>query len=113
MQNPEPPNVPALIAMGAGYLFTVMLMALRMRFYWWPFHPVGYAVSSSWSLNIIWLPLLIAWIVKLLLLRYGGLKLYRDALPFFLGLILGEFVVGSLWTIIGIVMGIPSYGFWV
>ena len=113
MQNPEPPNVPALAAMGAGYLFTVMLMALRMRFYWWPFHPVGYAVSSSWSLNIIWLPLLIAWIVKLLLLRYGGLKLYRDSLPFFLGLILGEFVVGSLWTIIGIVLGIPSYGFWV
>jgi hypothetical protein len=78
-----------------------------------PFHPVGYAVSSSWSLNIIWLPLLIAWAVKLLMLRYGGLKLYRDSLPFFLGLILGEFVVGSLWTLIGIGMGIPSYGFWV
>ncbi|MBW3624545.1 MAG: hypothetical protein KY468_14155 [Armatimonadetes bacterium] len=113
MNNPEPTSVPRVMAMGVGFAFTVMLMALRMRFYWWPFHPVGYAVSSSWSLNIIWLPLFIAWAVKLLLLRYGGLKLYRDSLPFFLGLILGEFVVGSLWTIIGIVMGIPSYGFWV
>ena len=45
---------------------------------------MGYAVSSSWSLNIIWLPLLIAWILKLLMLRYGGLKLYRDLLPLFL-----------------------------
>jgi hypothetical protein len=34
-------------------------------------------------------------------------------MPFFFGLILGEFVVGSLWTIIGIVFNIPSYGFWV
>jgi hypothetical protein len=113
LQNPEKPNFPAVIAMAAGFSFTVLLMALRMRFHWWPFHPVGYAVSSSWSLNIIWLPLLIAWAVKLLMMRYGGLKLYRDSLPFFLGLILGEFVVGSLWTLIGIFMGIPSYGFWV
>ncbi len=113
MQNPDPPKIPALMAMGAGFGFTVLLMALRMRFEWWPFHPVGYAVSSSWSLNIIWLPLMVAWGVKLLMLRYGGLKLYRDSLPFFLGLILGEFVVGSLWTLIGILMGIPSYGFWV
>ncbi len=113
LQNPDPPKLGAISAMAAGFLFTIALMALRMRFYWWPFHPVGYAVSSSWSLNIIWLPLLIAWMTKLLLLRYGGLKLYRDALPFFFGLILGEFVVGSLWTLIGIAMGIPSYGFWV
>lgn len=56
------------------------------------------------------MPILIAWGVKLLLLRYGRLKLYRNLLPFFLRLILGEFVVESLWTIIGIVMGIPRYG---
>jgi hypothetical protein len=63
-------------------------------------------------MNIIWLPLLVAWAVKLLILRYGGLKLYRDSLPFFLGLILGEFVVESLWTLIDIGLSIRSYGFW-
>ncbi|MGQ9525776.1 MAG: DUF6784 domain-containing protein, partial [Armatimonadota bacterium] len=113
LQNPQKPNIQALTAMGIGFVFTFMLMTLRMRFYWWPFHPVGYAVSSSWSLHIMWLPLLIAWAVKLLILRYGGLKTYMQWLPFFYGLILGEFVVGSLWTIIGIVLDIPSYGFWV
>jgi hypothetical protein len=113
LQNPLPTNYPCLVAMAGGFAFTILLMALRMRFSWWPFHPVGYAVSSSWALSIIWLPLLIAWATKLLILRYGGLKLYRDSLPFFLGLILGEFMVGSMWTIIGITMGIPSYGFWV
>ena len=50
---------------------------------WFPFHPVGYAVSSSWSLSLLWLPLLIAWIIKSVLLRYGGLRAYRQAMPFF------------------------------
>jgi hypothetical protein len=113
LQNPQKPNLQALTAMGIGFAFTMTLMALRMRFYWWPFHPVGYAVSSSWSLHVMWLPLLIAWALKLLILRYGGLKTYMQWMPFFFGLILGEFVVGSLWTIIGIVFNIPSYGFWV
>jgi hypothetical protein len=79
---------------------------------WFPFHPVGYAVSSSWSLSLLWLPLMVAWIVKLCILRYGGLRAYRQALPLFLGVILSECVVGSLWTIYGIATGNPTYAFW-
>ena len=44
---------------------------------------------------------------------YGGVVRHRKIAPFFLGLILGEFTVGSLWTILGIIAGIPTYGFWV
>ncbi|MGB9587144.1 MAG: DUF6784 domain-containing protein, partial [Armatimonadota bacterium] len=54
----------------------------------------------------------IAWLIKLLLLRYGGLKLYRNAMPLFLGVILGECVMGSLWTIIGIALNIQTYAIW-
>lgn len=100
------------IAIGVGFGVTLLLNTLRLRLSWFPFHPVGYAVSSSWSLGLLWLPLLIAWIIKLLLLRYGGLRSYRQALPFFLGLILGECVLGSLWPLIGIALGIPTYAFW-
>jgi hypothetical protein len=50
--------------------------------------------------------------VKGILLRQGGLKAHQKAIPFFLGLILGEFTVGSVWTIIGIVWDMPTYGFW-
>jgi hypothetical protein len=83
-----------------------------MQIGWFPFHPVGFAVSSSWSMHLLWLPLFIAWVIKLTILRYGGLKLYKQALPLFLGLILGECVVGSFWTIWGIIFRIPSYAFW-
>ncbi len=98
------------VAVGLGV--TLLLTALRLRFPWFPLHPVGYAVSSSWSLGLLWLPLMIAWIIKGFLLRYGGLRWYRQALPYFLGMILGECVVGSLWSLFGIALGLPTYAFW-
>jgi hypothetical protein len=79
---------------------------------WWPLHPIGYAVSSSLSMHILWIPMLVAWIIKGLVLRYGGLRLYRQGIPFFLGLILGEFVIGGGWSVIGTVTGLTTYRFW-
>jgi len=96
-----------------GFLFTLALMFLRVNFVRWPFHPVGYAISSSWSMNCLWLPILIAWLAKLLIMRYGGYKVFQKAVPIALGLVLGEFIVGSLWCIIGIILQISTYSFWV
>jgi hypothetical protein len=113
INQPTSLSQPSLIGVVVGIFTVFFLHSMRMRFTGWPFHPLGYAISASWSLSIVWMPLLIAWVVKLLLLRYGGLRLYRRALPFFFGLILGEFVIGSLWTLIGIAFNIQTYGFWV
>jgi len=96
-----------------GFISTIILMIMRMRFFWWPFHPAGYAITTSWGMNIIWSCLFTSWFVKWIILKYGGLKFHQRAIPFFLGLILGEFTAGSLWTIIGILLGIQTYGFWV
>jgi len=106
-------DYPRTIFTATGFMFTLLLMATRMRFFWWPFHPAGYAITTSWGMNIIWSCLFISWLIKLIILKYGGLKIHRQAIPFFLGLILGEFTAGSLWTIIGITFGIQTYGFWV
>lgn len=98
---------------GFGVILTILLMVIRFRYIWFPFHPLGYALAPSWSMNLIWFPLLISWGVKLFVLRYGGLKILRKLTPFFLGLILGEFIVGGFWTLIGIFLDIPTYAFWI
>jgi hypothetical protein len=95
-----------------GLCLSLFLTAMRGRFLWWPFHPVGLAVSSSWAMNLMWFPLMLAWVLKTAILRGGGLRAYRTALPFFLGLMLGEFVVGSLCNIAGILFGFELYRFW-
>jgi hypothetical protein len=109
---PEPGERPAVLAMGFGTVGALFLIAMRARFFGWPFHPIGYAISGSWSMNLVWLPLFIAWVAKLVTLRYGGLRLYRQFLPFFLGLILGDATMGTLWSLIGILIGTPTYNFW-
>ncbi len=98
--------------MGVGSLFTVFLMLMRMRFIWWPFHPLGYVLIDSWAMYNLWVPVLISSIVKWMILRHGGLKAYRQALPFFWGLILGDFVTGGTWLAIGLLFNMPVYVFY-
>jgi hypothetical protein len=112
LTDPVKPSSGAATATLAGIAFAMLLLSLRMRWIWWPFHPVGYAVSSSWSMNLLWMPLFVAWVIKLFVLRYGGLRLYRQALPFFLGLILGEYATGGVWSLIGIAIKTKTYVFW-
>jgi hypothetical protein len=50
-------------------------------------------------------PLFVAWLLKWLLLRAGGLRLYRAGLPFFLGLIIGHFALaGLLWPLFSLLI---------
>lgn len=111
IENPKPANLTAPIAMAAGFAISLALAAARTRFVGWPLHPVAYALSASWSINWVWMPMLIAWVLKSAVLRYGGLRLYRRALPFFFGLILGECIPGVTWPLIGLVFHVPSYSF--
>jgi hypothetical protein len=64
-------------------------------------------------MNMLWLPLFFSWLIKATLLRYGGLKMHQQAVPFFLGLILGEFIVGSFWSVFCAIIGHPAYTFWI
>jgi hypothetical protein len=99
-------------AMGFGFLFTLFLYAMRSRFLWWPFHPMGYLMAPTWFTHHLWLPVFLAWLAKLLLLRYGGLRTYAAALPFFFGLIIGDCVIGSLWALANLVFGAPTFAVW-
>jgi len=105
----DPTRLGALLAGGA---FSIGLLMMRQRYVWWPFHPAGYAASSIVFMGLMWLPMLIAWTIKGLTLRYGGQRLYRKLLPVFLGLVLGEFAVGSVWGLIGAIGRFPTYRFW-
>jgi hypothetical protein len=113
MSYPTPPDYLAVTFIGLGSIFTFFLMFMRMKFFWWPFHAVGYAVSGAddWCMNWLWASLIISTTIKWIILRQGGIKAHRKAIPFFLGLVLGEFVIGSIWSIIGLSMGIRTFIF--
>jgi hypothetical protein len=103
------PQAGGWLLVGAGVC--ALLALLRMRFYWWPLHPLGYAMSASWTVIVFWFPMLVAWLLKLLTIRYGGMRLYATVRPFFLGMIFGEFTLATIWTLISILWDTPVPSF--
>ena len=111
LSHPSPPNLAGLGFFGSGLLFGIFLMFMRVRFIWWPFHPAGYAVSSTYGMRDYWSMFLLVWLVKWLILRHGGLKVHRQVLPLFFGMILGEFAIGGFWALFGVVFRTQTYNF--
>ena len=102
LYNPSDTNVSGLLYTVGGFIFAGSLLMLRWRFIQWPLHPVGYVVSSWWTFTGLWFPLLISWMVKRILLSTGGVRLYRRAIPFFIGLVIGDVIVASVISILGL-----------
>jgi hypothetical protein len=90
---------------GLGAVTVVFIAAMRLRFLWWPFHPVGYILGLSVLADEGrgQSPFFIAWLAKSLVLRYGGLRLYQQTLPIAVGLIIGDVLNRSLWNVISLV----------
>ena len=105
----QPVQSGRVTAMLGGGLFVALLKFMRMRHTWWMFHPAGYALGVSFAMEYFWFAILISWLIKLMLVHYGGMKIHRAAIPFFLGLILGDYTAGSLWAIYGPLAHFNSY----
>ena len=103
------PETPNLMAFAGGTAVVFALRALRTAFIWWPFHPAGYALAISFAMDYFWFAFLIAWVLKVSLIRYGGRRAHAQAVPFFLGLILGDYTIGSLWALLGPALGVATY----
>ncbi len=100
LANPTDPNLVGWLWTGAGGLVMAGLMVARHTLVWWPLHPLGFAVSTGWVMNSIWFSIFLAWLIKIIVLKYGGPAMYQRTRPFFLGVVLGQFVVGGLWLLI-------------
>jgi hypothetical protein len=109
LEDPLPPDATGLLAAGSGVLIVAALAVARQRLLWWPFHPIGYAVANTASMDYMWMPFFIAWALKAAILHYGGMRLYRAARPFFLGLILGDYIVPTFWAIWGTMIDTQMY----
>ncbi|MFP4026598.1 MAG: DUF6785 family protein [Candidatus Brocadiia bacterium] len=79
-----------------GAVFMVGVLAVRMRFHWWPVHPIGFLVATTYMMGTMWLSFMIGWFIKTLVMYFGGGRGLRRARIFFLGIITMEaFWVGT------------------
>ncbi len=105
MRHPKGPFIPGLFLTGLGVLVMLGLNLCYFRFLWWPFHPIGFAICGIMLTEQIWFSVFLAWLAKIVLLRYGGAKAYNKGRGFFLGLIIGQFTVAGIWLIINFFTG--------
>ncbi len=93
----------AVAAIVAGGVIAVGLSMLRLAFWWWPLHPIGYLAATCWGMHTAWIPFFVGWLCKVLVVRFGGLKLYRRTLPIAVGLIVGDMVSQGFWLIVSLI----------
>ena len=102
-------GLPQILAMLWGSMMVVAFYVANLRVSWWPFHPVGFVLAQIRMFDWLWLPMGIAAVSKTMLLRSGGLKTYKRAMPFFVGLVLGDYVISGILTLLSWLLHTPMY----
>ncbi len=87
---------------GIGAVVMLILVACYHRFYWWPIHPIGYLTAYSSSMRILWFSFFVGWLCNAVCMRYGGVVLFKKLRFFFIGLIIGDLLMGGSWAIVGL-----------
>jgi hypothetical protein len=112
VSSPTGPNWVSLTYRSIGGALSILMLALRTRGVWCPFHPVGIAMTGSWFMFRTWSSLMFSWLVKYFFLRYGGRNRYGQLVQFALGMVLGDCVIGCFWAIIGASYNIRTFNPW-
>jgi len=104
MQNPFDTDWRRIGLLAAGAVAMTVMSLLKYRLSWWPLNPIGFPVAYTLPVRLSAFSIFLAWAAKSLILRFGGIGLYDDCRPFFLGLIVGffwacgiSFVVDMIW----------------
>ena len=84
-------------------------MALRSAS--WPLLPVGYLLCNSPYIAEAWFSLMLGWLAKVLILKFGGASLYQKARPIFVGLIFGEALAAGVWMLISLALAMAGYDY--
>jgi hypothetical protein len=94
----QPQNLWTILAGSA--IVTGVLAFLQLRYASWPLHPIGLLMCFSPLTARLVSSLFIGWLVTRTILWLGGAKLYRDARPLFIGVIVGEVLAAGLMALL-------------
>jgi len=99
------PFLPAGLLTGAAVM--LLLNWLHTSFLWWAVSPIGFIMGGTWGLNDrLWTNAFIAWLLVWLMIRFGGLRMYRKFRPAFLGMALGHILIMALRSMIDPLFGL-------
>lgn len=74
---------------GIGILVMGLLTFCQYRFPAWPIHPIGFPIAAADTTHYMFISVVIAWLIKSIILKIGGVQAYERGRPVFLGFIAG------------------------
>lgn len=101
LENPRGVAWNRLTTIGLSAGLYVAGMFLKTNVGWWPIHPLGFALSTTYAMQFYWFPLFVAWALKWLVTRYAGHRGSRQLVALAFGLILGDCLSAGAWTLYG------------
>ncbi|MFW6061490.1 MAG: DUF6785 family protein, partial [Planctomycetota bacterium] len=111
-----------------GFAAFGLLTLLRNRFLKFPLHPIGYmlilfSISFEWitpyfkgdnvagkEASWLWGSVFLAWLIKKLVIKYGGMNTYKRAKPFFIGMVVGAVFSIFAWDMIDLACSLVATG---
>ena len=102
IETPVRPDRWVLIFSLFGAFVMLILVICYHRYYWWPIHPIGYLMAYSSAMRILWFSFFVGWACNALCMRYGGVVFFKRLRFFFIGLIIGDYMMGGLWAGLGL-----------
>ncbi|MCK5850478.1 MAG: hypothetical protein KAH23_06140 [Kiritimatiellae bacterium] len=90
------PNKTFLFSMGIGFFLLIACSAMRLRYTWWPFHPVLILVFGAGLLAKFCFSFFLGWLIKITVSKFGGAKKYIELKPMMIGVIVGDLSGGFL-----------------
>ncbi len=98
----------------SGGMSMALMMWARQKLPWWPVHPIGFPIGANSMMNSVWFSVFLAWALKKVVLRFGGVSLYRRSQVFFLGMICGQMSCNGIWLVIDYFTGkVGNNIFWI
>jgi hypothetical protein len=82
-----------LMFMGIGAAVMAVLTFIQYRIPGFPLHPIGFPIGAGFHVGIGLLPVFLAWLIKSLVLRIGGVPVYTRSRAIFMGIIAGYSLV--------------------
>jgi hypothetical protein len=89
----------AWVSLGS-VMFTGFLYYMRVRFVWWPFHPIGWVMAGSATTTGLWFSMFLVWLLKWAIHRYGGPRVIERLKPLFFAMIVGSVCMGIVEVIV-------------
>jgi hypothetical protein len=103
--------------MGSGFVLVLITSLLRLRFTWWPLHPVLFLCWGTYPAMAFSASLMVGWMIKTAVTKFGGGKKYHELKPLMIGIIAGDLLGGLLFMAVSGIYyartGIAPMNYWI